>query len=88
MSKAYREKLKVMFKELHFVENEDALKKKLANLRRFCTVKKLNNVMTYFSQSWEPFLPLWVQFYRNDFWSGQANTNNISEGESVVSKGV
>ena len=23
---------------------------------------------------------MWVQFYRNDFWSGQANTNNISEG--------
>ena len=23
---------------------------------------------------------MWVQFYRNEFWSGEANTNNISEG--------
>ena len=23
---------------------------------------------------------MWVQFYRNEFWSGQSNTNNISEG--------
>ena len=56
--KAYREKLKAMFKELHFVENEDALKKKIGSMKRFCTVKKLSNVKTYFLQSWEPFVPL------------------------------
>ena len=52
----------------------------MANLKRFCTVKKLENVKQYLMKSWEPFVALWVQFYRNEFWSGQVNTNNISEG--------
>ena len=78
--KAYREKLKTMLKELHFVENEDILQKKISILKRYCSTKKLGNVKKYFKQSWEPFLALWVQFYRNSFWSGQSNTNNISEG--------
>ena len=46
----------------------------------------------YLEQSWEPFAAMWVQFYRNDFWNGQANTNNISEGRvgsfKKVSKNV
>ena len=69
-----------MFKSLHFSKNEKELKKLLATLKRYCTVKRLSNVKRYLQQSWEPFVTMWVQFYRNDFWSGRANTNNISEG--------
>ena len=70
----------MMFKELHFAKNEQFLKKKMKSLKRFCKKKGLGNVKQYLEKSWEPFVALWVQFYRNDFWSGQANTNNISEG--------
>ena len=80
VAKAHREKLKAILKELQFVENEDILKKKISSLKRYCTTKQLGNVKKYFKQSWEPFLALWVQFYRNSFWCGQSNTNNISEG--------
>ena len=52
----------------------------MTSLKRFCTLKGLANVKQYLQKSWEPFIALWVQFYRNDFWSGQANTNNVSEG--------
>ena len=68
------------FKALHFVEDEDRLKKSMASLKRYCTVNGLFAVKKYLQQSWEPFAAMWVQFYRKDFWSGQANTNNISEG--------
>ena len=78
--KAYRKKLQNMFKELHFCKDEKDLRTKMANLKRFCTVKGLGNVKQYLVKSWEPFIALEVQFYRNDFWSGQSNTNNISEG--------
>ena len=78
--KAHREKLKAMFKALHFVQDDVQLKRSIANLKRFCTVKGLHAVKKYLQQSWEPFTAMWVQFYRKDFWSGQANTNNISEG--------
>ena len=49
--KNHREKLKLMFKELHFVENEEVLKKKIARLKRFCTVNRLENVKQYFQKS-------------------------------------
>ena len=78
--KAHREKLKAKFKALHFVKDEYHLKKSLASLKRYCTINRLGSVKKYLLQSWEPFIPMWVQFYRNDFWSSQVNTNNISEG--------
>ena len=77
--KIRRQKLKDEFKELHFVSNEEVLRKKLASLKRFCTKMGLHNVKAYLRKSWEPFVAMWVQFFRTDFWSGQANTNNISE---------
>ena len=78
--KNHRKKLKAKFKELHFVEDEDRLKKSFASLKRYCTVNGLAGVKKYLEQSWEPFAAMWVQFYRKDFWNGKANTNNISEG--------
>ena len=69
-----------MFKELHFAKTEKDLRKNMKNLKKFCSRKRLNNVQKYLEQSWEPFVAMWVQCYRNDFWSGEANTNNISEG--------
>ena len=69
-----------MFKQLHYAKNEKMLKKKLGSLKRYCTMKGLTNVKNYLQKSWEPFLPMWVQCYRNDIYSDQANTNNISEG--------
>ena len=65
--KARRDKLKSMFKELHFAGDEDDLKKKMANLKRYCTINRLKAVKRYLKQSWEPFVAMWVQFYRNDF---------------------
>ena len=61
------------------MRNEEVLKKKLASLKGFCTRKSLPNVKTYLQKSWEPFVAMWVQFFRQGFWSGQANANNISE---------
>ena len=78
--KAHCEKLKAKFKISHFVKDEYHLKKSLASLKRYCTINRLGSVKKYLLQSWEPFIPMWVQFYRNDFWSSQVNTNNISEG--------
>ena len=56
--KNHREKLKAMFKELHYVGNEKILKQKLASLKRFCTKKGLHNVKTYLKRSWEPFVTM------------------------------
>ena len=56
--KAYREKLKNMFKELHFCKDEKNLRTKMANLKRFCTVRGLGNVKQYLVKSWEPFVAL------------------------------
>ena len=39
--KVHREKLKAKFKELHFVGGEQSLKRKMANLKRYCTVNRL-----------------------------------------------
>ena len=49
--KAHREKLKVKFKELHFVADEDTLGKKMAQLKRYCTVNGLGAVKKYLQQS-------------------------------------
>ena len=51
----------------------------MSSLKGFCTRKGVQNVKHYLERSWEPFVAMWVHCYRNDFWSGQANTNNISE---------
>ena len=87
--KKHREKLKLIFKELNYVKNEEVLKKKIAGLKRFCTVNRLENIKQYCLKSWLPFTTMWVQFFRNDFYSGQANTNNISEARvSSFKKGL
>ena len=56
--KSSREKLKTMFKELHYVNNEEILKRKMNNLKRFCTRKGLTNVKQYLQRSWEPFVAM------------------------------
>ena len=49
--KSHREKLKSMCKELHYAKNEMDLKKKLANLKRYCTRKGLHNVKQYLQKN-------------------------------------
>ena len=65
---------------MHYANDENDLKKKAASLKRYCTCNGLENLKKYFRRSWEPFVTLWVQFFRKDVWTGQAHTNNISEG--------
>ena len=77
--KELREKVKSRMNALHYVDSEVVFKKKKASFKAYLARKGLSHVKEYFRKVWEPFAPLWVQCYRNDFWSGQCNTNNISE---------
>lgn len=49
--KKYREELKVRFKELHFSSDKGDLKKKMTNLKRYCTKRKLIGVKKYLEHS-------------------------------------